>query len=148
MSDPDRSIDVLLWGATGFTGQFVAKYFAEHVGPRLPQLSWAIAGRDRGKLEQLASLEAEAEQRRRRGKRGDGCHVVSSFFLTSSERWPLRKRLIHTNLSCTWYRVGVGGDVGRTSSCFTLRKNICNISSLYSLKLRRTRSPLQAAVFC
>ena len=49
----ERSFDVILYGATGFTGQLVAEYLAaEH-----PDLRWAIAGRSQRKLEQIrASL--------------------------------------------------------------------------------------------
>ncbi|MFO1434173.1 MAG: saccharopine dehydrogenase NADP-binding domain-containing protein [Candidatus Competibacteraceae bacterium] len=45
----DRPYDVVLYGASGFTGKQAAQYFARHV----PQgaLRWAIAGRNREKLE-------------------------------------------------------------------------------------------------
>lgn len=45
-----RDYDVILYGATGFTGQLTAEYLAEH-GPA--GLRWAIAGRNRSKLEAL-----------------------------------------------------------------------------------------------
>lgn len=44
----DRPFDLVLFGATGFTGTLVAEYVARH-GPR--DLRWAIAGRSREKLE-------------------------------------------------------------------------------------------------
>jgi len=44
----DRTHDIVLFGATGFTGGLTARYLAEH-GP--PGLRWALAGRNRGKLE-------------------------------------------------------------------------------------------------
>ncbi len=45
----DREHDVVVYGATGFTGALTAQYLAEHgdTGTR-----WAIAGRNRDKLEQ------------------------------------------------------------------------------------------------
>jgi short subunit dehydrogenase-like uncharacterized protein len=43
----ERRFDIILFGATGFTGKLVAGYLATK------KLRWAIAGRDRGKLEQL-----------------------------------------------------------------------------------------------
>ncbi len=46
----DRELDVALFGATGFTGQLVAGYLAEHAPP---ELRWAIAGRDLPKLQAL-----------------------------------------------------------------------------------------------
>jgi short subunit dehydrogenase-like uncharacterized protein len=45
-----RSLDLVLFGATGFTGRLVAEYLAKHApaGTR-----WAMAGRNRQKLEQV-----------------------------------------------------------------------------------------------
>ncbi|MEX3101106.1 trans-acting enoyl reductase family protein [Streptomyces sp. ST1015] len=46
----DRPYDVVLFGATGFVGTLTAEYLAAHA----PEgLRWAIAGRDRAKLERL-----------------------------------------------------------------------------------------------
>jgi short subunit dehydrogenase-like uncharacterized protein len=45
-----RTFDLILYGATGFTGKLVAGYLAE----RQHGLRWAIAGRDREKLAHLA----------------------------------------------------------------------------------------------
>ena len=45
----NRDFEIILYGATGFTGRLVAAYLAsEHT-----DLKWAIAGRNLGKLEQL-----------------------------------------------------------------------------------------------
>ena len=41
--------DVVLYGASGFVGRQTVRYFADHV--RLDEVRWAIAGRDRQKLE-------------------------------------------------------------------------------------------------
>ncbi|HEY8089504.1 MAG TPA: saccharopine dehydrogenase NADP-binding domain-containing protein [Polyangiaceae bacterium] len=45
-----RSFDVVLWGATGFTGQLVAEYLARTHGVGR-DLRWALGGRNREKLE-------------------------------------------------------------------------------------------------
>lgn len=59
----ERSYDVVLWGATGFTGKLVAEYLTRRYGA-LGKVRWAIAGRDREKLEgvrkQLAVLDPRA----------------------------------------------------------------------------------------
>ncbi|MFO0563026.1 MAG: saccharopine dehydrogenase NADP-binding domain-containing protein [Polyangiales bacterium] len=47
----EREFDVIVFGATGFTGRLVAEYFAEIAGEQ--RLRWAIAGRDRAKLERV-----------------------------------------------------------------------------------------------
>ncbi|MGV9290651.1 saccharopine dehydrogenase family protein [Streptomyces sp. NPDC003719] len=47
----DRPYDIVLFGATGFVGELTAEYLAAHA----PEgLSWAIAGRDEGRLRRLA----------------------------------------------------------------------------------------------
>jgi short subunit dehydrogenase-like uncharacterized protein len=46
---PEREYDVVLYGASGFTGKQTVQYFAKHVNP--DQVRWAIAGRNRQKLE-------------------------------------------------------------------------------------------------
>lgn len=52
-----RAYDVMIFGATGFTGGKVAEYLARHAPPGL---SWAIAGRSRQKLESIkAKLVAQ-----------------------------------------------------------------------------------------
>ena len=43
-----RPYDIVLFGATGFTGRLTADYLARVVPPNT---SWALAGRDRPKLE-------------------------------------------------------------------------------------------------
>ncbi|MGH3664082.1 MAG: saccharopine dehydrogenase family protein [Micromonosporaceae bacterium] len=52
----DRSHDLVLFGATGFTGGLTARYLARHAPT---DCRWAIAGRNRGKLEALRSQLAE-----------------------------------------------------------------------------------------
>jgi short subunit dehydrogenase-like uncharacterized protein len=48
----DRPLDVVLWGATGFTGALVAEYLLRQYGARA-SLRWALGGRSPSKLEQL-----------------------------------------------------------------------------------------------
>ena len=44
-----RKFDVIVWGASGFTGQLVTAYLAKQYGVN-NKLRWAIAGRNRDKL--------------------------------------------------------------------------------------------------
>jgi saccharopine dehydrogenase (NAD+, L-glutamate forming) len=46
----DRAHDIVLFGATGFTGGLTAQYLADHAGG---DTRWAIAGRNRRKLEDV-----------------------------------------------------------------------------------------------
>ena len=52
-----RELDVVLFGATGFTGGLTAAYLAQH-GPE--GLRWGLAGRNLGKLEQVRDDLGEA----------------------------------------------------------------------------------------
>lgn len=62
MPDPAaRPLDLVLWGATGYTGRLVAQYLAG--APTARGLRWAIAGRDRARLEEVrAGLGAAAPE--------------------------------------------------------------------------------------
>ena len=51
-------LDVVLFGATGFTGALTAEYLARHGGP---SLRWGIAGRSRSKLDAVATRLAEID---------------------------------------------------------------------------------------
>jgi short subunit dehydrogenase-like uncharacterized protein len=52
-----RPYDVVVWGATGFTGRLVAEYLATHYGIG-KSVKWAIAGRSRDKLTQVQAALA------------------------------------------------------------------------------------------
>jgi len=54
----DREYDVVLWGATGFTGRLVAEYLADRYGAS--DLEWALAGRSE---ERLADVRDELAAR-------------------------------------------------------------------------------------
>ena len=58
-----REFDVVLFGATGYTGSLIAEYFAKNYGDS--DIRFALAGRDRAKLEkvrsQLATTNAKAQ---------------------------------------------------------------------------------------
>ena len=45
----EKNYQIILYGATGFTGKLCAEYFQSNY----PDLNWAIAGRNKEKLESL-----------------------------------------------------------------------------------------------
>ncbi len=51
MSKPGAEFDIVVWGATGFTGRLVAEYLARTQDTH--RARWALAGRDRAKLEEV-----------------------------------------------------------------------------------------------
>lgn len=59
MAAAGRQHDVVVWGATGFTGKLVAEYFAQRYG-FTGDVRWALGGRSRDKLEALRGELATA----------------------------------------------------------------------------------------
>ena len=51
MSKTDPEFDIIIYGATGYTGRLVAEYLDTHYGPRDDGPKWAMAGRSQEKLE-------------------------------------------------------------------------------------------------
>lgn len=61
MADSKRTFDVLIWGATGFTGKLVAEYLLKQYGVNR-DVRWAVAGRNNEKLAKLKeSLGEQAD---------------------------------------------------------------------------------------
>ncbi|MFT7124509.1 MAG: short subunit dehydrogenase-like uncharacterized protein, partial [Candidatus Azotimanducaceae bacterium] len=56
----EREFDVVLFGATGFTGKLVAEYLYQTYGTT-GSLKWAMAGRSLQKLEALGTGLAETK---------------------------------------------------------------------------------------
>ena len=51
MSLDKKEFDIIIWGASGFTGRLVAEYLYQNYSPN--ELKWAIAGRDANKLNKI-----------------------------------------------------------------------------------------------
>ncbi|MGQ7830626.1 saccharopine dehydrogenase family protein [Altererythrobacter sp. Z27] len=51
MSKQNREFDIIIYGATGYTGRLVAEYLDKHYGDRADGPKWAMAGRSLDKLE-------------------------------------------------------------------------------------------------
>ena len=58
--NPDRDFDIVLFGATGFTGQLTADYLARNAPAGL---RWALAGRNPDKLERVRRNLADVDDR-------------------------------------------------------------------------------------
>ena len=53
MGANEKNFDVVLWGATGFTGSLVAEYLTQRYGTGDKGLRCALAGRNNAKLKSL-----------------------------------------------------------------------------------------------
>jgi short subunit dehydrogenase-like uncharacterized protein len=51
-----RDFDIIVYGATGFTGRLVAEYLTQHYGGRPDAPKWAMAGRSLDKLAEVRDL--------------------------------------------------------------------------------------------
>lgn len=56
MSKADRKFDIIVYGATGYTGRLVAEYLDQHYAGREDRPKWAMAGRSLTKLEEVRGL--------------------------------------------------------------------------------------------
>ena len=56
MADKRRSFDIVIYGATGYTGRLVAEYLAHHYADRADAPKWAMAGRSAAKLAEVRDL--------------------------------------------------------------------------------------------
>ena len=52
----DREFDIIVYGATGYTGRLVAEHFVREYGSRDDGPKWAMAGRNLAKLEDVRTL--------------------------------------------------------------------------------------------
>src|SRR5688572_8529210 len=58
-TEKPRPFDLVIFGATGFTGALTAEYLARN-GP--PGLKWALVGRNRDKLEAVRARLADIDE--------------------------------------------------------------------------------------
>jgi short subunit dehydrogenase-like uncharacterized protein len=56
VADASAEFDIIVYGATGYTGRLVAEYLAHHYGRRDDGPKWAMAGRTLAKLEEVRDL--------------------------------------------------------------------------------------------
>lgn len=54
----EREFDIIVWGATGFTGRLVAEYLFNQYGVN-QSIKWAMGGRNQSKLEEVRALVAD-----------------------------------------------------------------------------------------
>ena len=87
----ERAFDVVVWGATGFTGKLVAEYLAEHQNAGSP-VRWALGGRSREKLEAV---------RRELAARWPATAELPLILADAKDRASLRALAAQTRVVCT-----------------------------------------------
>ena len=88
----ERELDVVVWGATGFTGRLVAEEMVrlERAGELPEGFGWGVGGRDRERLDRLADELAAS----RDGSRQIPVIVADSHDLTSLKALVYRSRAV------------------------------------------------------
>lgn len=88
MNQPQTEFDVIVWGATGFTGRLVVEYLLERYGVN-DSLRWAIAGRSREKLDAL------------KNDMGETASGLATFIADSHDRESLQALVARTRAIIT-----------------------------------------------
>lgn len=110
-----RDFDVVVWGATGFTGRLVAEYLMERYGAE-GSLRWAIAGRSPRRLEAL------------RQSLGAGADSLPTLVADSHDRDSLDALASRTRVLCT--TVGPYALYGSelVAACAALGTHYCDLT--------------------
>jgi N-acetyl-gamma-glutamylphosphate reductase len=91
MSSDSRLYELVLLGATGYTGNLTAEYIQEHVAI---DLRWAIAGRNEKKLKEIAEeLKALNPDRVQPGMQNNLGRANSLLTLPKSSKFASLKQL-------------------------------------------------------
>lgn len=85
-----REFDIVVWGASGFTGELVVEYLAQTYGVG-GELNWAIAGRNQDKLEQVRDNYLPPKQREQ----------LPILIADSSDPASLARLVARTRVVCT-----------------------------------------------
>ena len=57
--DTKRKYELVIYGASGFTGKYVVEIFATYIAEKKLKIKWAVAGRNKKKLEETLDHVAE-----------------------------------------------------------------------------------------
>ncbi|MEE4199663.1 saccharopine dehydrogenase family protein [Erythrobacter sp.] len=60
-SNDTREFDIIVYGATGYTGRLVAEHFVREYGGKADAPKWAMGGRNKAKLEDVRTLIGAAD---------------------------------------------------------------------------------------
>ena len=115
MAERTREFDVVVWGATGFTGRLVAEYLLAQYGAG-GELAWALGGRSEQKLEAV------------RGGLGPGAEALPLIVGDSDDEASLRALAERTRVVCT--TVGPYAHYGSklVAVCAALGTDYCDLT--------------------
>lgn len=119
MTDANREFEVVIWGASGFTGKLTAEYLLAKYGVS-EGLRWALAGRNRAKLEQV-----RADLARETGREADALPILIG---DSDDEASLAEIAGRTRVVCT--TVGPYAKYGSklVEACAKLGTSYCDLT--------------------
>lgn len=111
-----REFDVVVWGATGFTGQLVAEYMFRQYGVG-GDVTWAIAGRNRAKLEQVANRAA-----------GNQADQLALIVADTTDQDAIVEMVQRTRVVCTTVGPYALYGTGLVEACATHGTHYCDLT--------------------
>ncbi|MBW2315694.1 MAG: saccharopine dehydrogenase NADP-binding domain-containing protein [Deltaproteobacteria bacterium] len=119
MDASEREFDVIVWGATGFTGRLVAEYLLGRYGVG-GELRWAMAGRN---SEKLAAVRADLG--RDAGKDVDALPILTG---DSADQGSLEALAAKTRVVCTTVGPYATYGSGLVEACAKLGTDYCDLA--------------------
>jgi short subunit dehydrogenase-like uncharacterized protein len=119
MTPSDRTYDVVVQGATGFTGRLVAEYLLERYGVG-GELRWALAGRNPSKLESV-----RAEIGREAGRPADDLPLIVA---DADDPASLEALAGQTRVVCTTVGPYAKYGSGLVAACAKLGTDYCDLT--------------------
>jgi len=109
----NKEFDIIVWGASGFTGKLVAEYLFKKYG-QANKVKWAIAGRNQSKLEKIRAEVAD-----------DSIPIIIA---DSHDQKSLKEMVQQTKVICT--TVGPYAKYGSelVAACVTHKTDYCDLT--------------------
>ena len=111
--NPTKEFDIIVWGASGFTGRLVAAYLFKQYGAQ-GDLKWAMAGRNQ---EKLAAVRAEVAD-----------SSVSIVVADSNDEASLKAMILRTKVVCTTVGPYVTYGSKLVAACVTHGAHYCDLA--------------------
>ena len=111
--NPTKEFDIIVWGASGFTGRLVATYLFKQYGVQ-GDLKWAMAGRNQ---EKLAAVRAEVAD-----------SSVPIVVADSNDEASLKAMILRTKVVCTTVGPYVTYGSNLVAACVTHGAHYCDLA--------------------
>ena len=111
--DPTKEFDIIVWGASGFTGRLVAAYLFKQYGTQ-GDLKWAMAGRNQEKLIAVRAEVADSS--------------VPIVLADSDDEASLKAMILRTKVVCTTVGPYVTYGSKLVAACITHGAHYCDLA--------------------